>query len=422
MLRDAQRMSFYKENIISIGDAVTEDLIIKELNKRSVILRFPDILESVFLEYYLHHAIVQIRLSLFLGMFLYAIFGILDAWIFPGMKRQLWIIRYLIVCPGLLFAFLYSLVVKKELTIQLVYSLVIILAGSGIIAMLIMVPKDIGNIYYAGLMLVIFYAYIFSRLRFVFATVCAWLITLIYVFVSVNVQNLYTPFIVNNTFFLVSSNIIGMGSCYMLEKYVRNDFLKTALLQIEKIQLEKSNIKLQELSYIDGLTNVPNRRQFEKALREEWNRALRQGHPLSLLMIDIDNFKLYNDHMGHVTGDECLIMVAEVIKSFGRRPGDHVARFGGEEFCVILSGTDSTDAKCIADEIRKKIKDMRIPHPASQVSEYVTVSVGVATVVPDKGRSKDELLREADKALYMAKKRGGDCTVVIDITDSADKQ
>jgi len=171
----------------------------------------------------------------------------------------------------------------------------------------------------------------------------------------------------------------------------------------QRKNLEKD---LENLSQIDGLTNVSNRRFFDEIFTQEWQRCSREKLPLSLILCDVDFFKLYNDHYGHQMGDQCLIKVAKVISTAIKRPGDLVARYGGEEFVVILPNTDSKGTLQIAELIRDQVQQLKIPHPASKISNYVTLSLGIASVVPTpKGISK-ALIAVADKALYQAKQQG----------------
>lgn len=164
--------------------------------------------------------------------------------------------------------------------------------------------------------------------------------------------------------------------------------------------------ELKRLSYLDGLTGVANRRRFDEALDLEWRLMTRDVKPLSLIMCDIDFFKAYNDTYGHQGGDECLRLVANTLKSILGRPGDLVARYGGEEYAVILPGTDSQDAKFLAEKMRSRVESLKIIHVSSQVCEVLTISLGVATTIPTRGSLPDELISAADQALYEAKKEG----------------
>lgn len=174
--------------------------------------------------------------------------------------------------------------------------------------------------------------------------------------------------------------------------------------------------RVQALSLQDGLTGLPNRRRFDSFIASEWRRGLREKAPVSLLLIDIDHFKLFNDHYGHTVGDECLQSVAGAIDGVARRPADLPARYGGEEFAVVLGGTDAPAARLLAEEARDAVAQLRVPHDASPTAPVVTVSVGVATLVPEVDADVDTLLVAADEALYAAK-RGGRNRVEVRRTD-----
>ena len=157
---------------------------------------------------------------------------------------------------------------------------------------------------------------------------------------------------------------------------------------------------------LDGLTNIPNRRRFDETLENEWKRAQRSGVPLSLIMADIDYFKQYNDHYGHGVGDTCLKKVAVSLAASTERPSDLAARYGGEEFAIILPETDLEGARTIAEHFRSHVESMHIAHEYSEASGYVTVSVGLACLVPNTETTQTDLLKRADKMLYQAKETG----------------
>lgn len=163
---------------------------------------------------------------------------------------------------------------------------------------------------------------------------------------------------------------------------------------------------LVDLSTTDGLTGLANRRRFDEFLEREWRRSVREESALSLIFMDIDFFKEYNDHYGHLAGDDCLRHVAGVLGRLVQRPGDLVARYGGEEFACILPGTDQQGAAELADKIMKSINGFNLPHVASRAASHVTLSFGVAAMVPERGQSPSELIRLADHLLYSAKKEG----------------
>jgi diguanylate cyclase (GGDEF)-like protein len=163
---------------------------------------------------------------------------------------------------------------------------------------------------------------------------------------------------------------------------------------------------------LDGLTAIENRRAFDIIYQRAWKLSLREGKPLSLIMIDIDHFKLFNDTYGHLSGDQALIRIAAVIKGVIKRPGDLAARYGGEEFVVILANTTAEGAAIVAEEIRKRIEELGIEN--EQKESVNTVSLGVASVVPDINMEPDELIANADRALYKAKESGRNKVIVWD--------
>lgn len=169
---------------------------------------------------------------------------------------------------------------------------------------------------------------------------------------------------------------------------------------------KKIEQSLKEASLLDGLTKISNRRYFDETMEKEWKCCSRSSKPITLIMLDIDRFKRYNDTYGHQRGDECLIKVAQTIKDTVKRPSDVVCRYGGEEFAVILPETTEEGGAYVAERIRTAIEELEIPHVASKVSPFVTCSLGVATVIPSTLSNPDEIIRMADKALYDSKNHG----------------
>ncbi|MCB1191198.1 MAG: diguanylate cyclase [Leptospiraceae bacterium] len=174
------------------------------------------------------------------------------------------------------------------------------------------------------------------------------------------------------------------------------------------LELRKANSMLQNLSRIDTLTQVANRRMFDEHLEREWRRSKREKQPLTIMMIDVDHFKKYNDHYGHQAGDKCLQHIAQAIKQVVNRPMDLVARYGGEEFVVILANTNTEGAVELAKKIQNRIQKINIMHEKSDY-KTITLSIGIASVLPGLSTRSDSLLAQADKALYQAKHNGRNC-------------
>jgi len=186
-----------------------------------------------------------------------------------------------------------------------------------------------------------------------------------------------------------------------------NEQLEAKILQRTR-ELQEANLRLSELSTTDGLTGIANRRKFDAAISEEWARASRAKTTISLVMLDIDHFKKFNDHYGHQHGDDCLRRVAEVLRTSARRQGDLVARYGGEEFCMILPDTAAPGGLEIAERLRSSIADLNMPHALSPYG-IVTVSIGLASLAGGEAESSSALLRLADETLYRAKSEGRNC-------------
>lgn len=191
-----------------------------------------------------------------------------------------------------------------------------------------------------------------------------------------------------------------------LEEKTRELDAKILELEVLHKELEEKNVKLEVLSSLDGLTGLFNRRYFDDNLKKEWKQAIRTGTAISLLIIDIDHFKNFNDHYGHLEGDDCLRRVAQALYEALLRPVDIVARYGGEEFTAILPDTDLDGAVMVGQRMMKNIAELNIPNPTSPDADKVTVSIGATTMIPAHGQPATFLLDLADKALYEAKENG----------------
>jgi two-component system, chemotaxis family, response regulator WspR len=186
---------------------------------------------------------------------------------------------------------------------------------------------------------------------------------------------------------------------------LQRDEAYRALRESQK-RLAETNLELLRLVNVDSLTGLANRRHFDESLHIEWKRAARNGVPLSVMMLDIDYFKSYNDTYGHLKGDEVLRKVAEIIQKSVLRPADQASRYGGEEFVVILPETPAAGASRLAEEIRKNVEALNITHLGSEIGPFLTISIGIASVVPSGEDTPLSLVNQADAALYQAKERG----------------
>ncbi|MDY6802200.1 MAG: diguanylate cyclase [Cyanobacteriota bacterium] len=179
-----------------------------------------------------------------------------------------------------------------------------------------------------------------------------------------------------------------------------------------ELTLQQANLILEKKANIDSLTHLANRRRFDEYLNQEWRRMMEEKQPLSLIICDVDYFKLYNDSYGHQTGDECLRQVAGAIARSVRYPEDLAARYGGEEFAIILPNTRAKNAVKVAQKIRYELQKLKIPHRSSTASQYVTLSLGVSSMIPTEELSPADSIAAADEVLYEAKKQGRDRVVL----------
>ena len=177
-------------------------------------------------------------------------------------------------------------------------------------------------------------------------------------------------------------------------------------LRVSQQQLLDTNLVLQRLMNSDGLTGLSNRRHFDEYMELEWRRSLREQSQLSLLMIDVDYFKAYNDSFGHLEGDEALRKVAAAIKDASARPSDLPARYGGEEFALVLPNTSQGGARLVAEKLRMTVAALKIPHNSPTEGSSLTISIGLSTITPKTGSKCRDLILAADKGLYSAKNNG----------------
>jgi len=219
--------------------------------------------------------------------------------------------------------------------------------------------------------------------------------------------------------FAVSAVVLGTGVFHLRVRQMKaREVELESIVQERTSQLREANRKLERLATLDGLTGVSNRRHFDEFLDQEWKRAIRYQAPLSLIMIDIDFFKMFNDTYGHQAGDECLKQVAGVLQETVPRATDLVARYGGEEFSVVLTNTDTNGSANMAEKLRIEVEVLKILDKSSKAGDHVTISVGVATSVPHKKSAPESLIAAADKALYQAKEEGRNRVITSGVIDN----
>ncbi len=405
---------FFTENNESIKDISREEI---EREFRNLpFLYFSGKIEGIFKDYFLKIKINQIRLALVFGIFLYTVFAVLDYLLFPQVMYDLWIIRFFVVSIGI-SALLYSYVSRNKTLLEFFISLIIFIGGTGILLMIILIDfyEEKAHIYYAGLLLVVFFAYTFSSIRLLYALIPSIFVVVAYIVADITYIKTEKFILINNSFFLVSANVMGIFAGYMLEYFFRKNFLQSFLIFIDKKKTEYLNKKLYEMTITDELTRVANRRFFQKEIEKELKRAYREKYPVSLLIVDVDHFKEYNDTFGHTAGDRCLCNIADILKKYKKRPYDLVARYGGDEFIIVLPKASNDYAVNVAENIRSKVEDLCMKH----ISPFnkITVSIGVAVLNGEKNNevTVKNLINTADKALYIAKKEGRNKVAILNV-------
>jgi len=368
-------------------------------------LSFDDPLEEEFRKYYSHSGVGRARLmpTFSIIMTLIAV-GMRVAGDRPQFVMNVWDFGFFL---PLLIGTLYASTLPERYRI---YQALLASTGlfSGLVISSLYFRPNLGDMpsYFAMEVAWIFAVWLIIGLRFRIAATVALMISGAHIFGIVS-QGFELQVIGYETMMLVLVNGMGALSCYQLELAVRRSFL-------ESKELIELNEELEILAQLDGLTGLNNRRSYDIFVERIWGQCKRDQVSLTLLLIDLDHFKAFNDHYGHQTGDDALKAVAEVIKSTAKRPFDFAARYGGEEFIIALYGTPemyggtvATDAsRELAEKLRDGIQKLKIPHEKSSTGKYLTASIGVAVILPEAERSLAGSVQMADEALYRAKEDG----------------
>ena len=370
-------------------------------------LRFPRRLESEYREYQCLEAVANFRVNAFYILVLYMILVSGIYALAPEAVRGLWLGTYIWV--GIIVMIAGILAQFRSLDHYFpVYAGI----GSFLAVMLSMaIPgflDEPGSVQLANVSviyaLVIVYAMV--GLRFPVATLACWAGGLLGWLIAEQFGRGIDWQIAHRTYTGIS--LLGMFLCYTEEVRGRLLFFNQRQLLRQQQRTQSLADRLHRLSREDSLTGLANRRYFDEALDREWRRCQRSQQPLTVMLVDVDRFKAYNDHYGHLQGDACLRSLADELGRYSRRGGDLVARFGGEEFVLLYPGVDETEAVRLASRLCRSVRALGIPHAHNPASEEVTISVGVAVKGPGDNLSAIQLLDAADRALYQAKQGGRD--------------
>ncbi|RTQ69553.1 GGDEF domain-containing protein [Acinetobacter baumannii] len=366
---------------------------------------FPKQLETIYRFQYQNGAAYEFRYRapIILILYLFLSFGIYQ--VLPTEQVLSWLSYYSWVGIIVLIAWILSFIKKLNQW----FDYYVGIGSSAAVAITFILINVLENgqdnvIFHAAMMYAIVIIYGAVGMRFYTAIIAGWVGGLIGILVSTYLNGDIDWTFLNRTY--TFSSFLGMTLAYATDRQHRENYLQNCMIELNRIELMQQAQQLSLLSQQDALTGLANRRYLDETLDNEWRRALRHETPLTIMMVDIDFFKPYNDSLGHLKGDQCLKDIATAISSIAARSGDLVARYGGEEFLLLFPMTNAQQAKIQAERLMNAIKKIAIVHPCSSVSPYVTISVGVATTIPRLNDSISAFVSRADHALYQAKTNG----------------
>jgi len=351
------------------------------------------------------------RLAMLVIIFLFSIYAFLDRYTYPSYYHYIWAIRFSVVFL-LFLIFIYSFNKNYTKNIQSTAFLQIFISSGGLIALFLFPEENSYKyIFTANYVLIPSGLFVLTGLRFKNMLKASLYLTLIiYIVVITQFEALNTIYYM---FLFTAITVVSVVGAYFTELYRRKFFLKEIYTDKLLDELESVNNKLKNLSTIDELTQIHNRRSFNNVIIRELNRARREHKYIAFIMVDIDFFKLYNDSYGHLEGDETLKKIAKSLENTFKRSQDFVFRLGGEEFGVLLSDCDRESCETSAIYMCNKVKALKIEHRESNVNKYVTISAGVFYTKVDDNIDANYLIKKADDALYEAKNLGRDRFVIV---------
>lgn len=413
MQNESQPVDKFGDMPLNVPSAEEED-IAQLLEQGFLRLRFPALLEKRFRIFYLQRAIGTIKFASFYTVVFTMLVGGAGYLFLDESAIRLWGVGYLGVVVGLSSVVILVNQPALERYQQVFTSLFAGIALSSLMGTLLFI-EDNELMQFASyqVMYVSFVIYTIARLRF-FAAILTNLSGGIVTFLLSVTLDREIDWMHFNLYYVIPNIICGLVN-YLLEHNDRTVFLQSRLLELEKTRLNSLSKQLTVLSREDGLTKLANRRHFDEVFEYEWNRCRRDRTPLSLLFIDVDFFKHYNDYYGHMAGDDCLAKVAATLAAQAFRTSDLVARYGGEEFVMLCPKTDLESARMIGERIVKEVDQLGIEHSPSLVSDHVTVSIGLACVIPAADVEPEDLIQKADMAVYKAKGSGRHCVVAEEL-------
>ncbi|KXO87384.1 MULTISPECIES: GGDEF domain-containing protein [Acinetobacter] len=384
-----------------LGQEQIDLLISRGLN----LVWFPKELEVIYRDQYRNEAAHEFRYRapIILGLYLYLSFGTYQ--VLPEDLRLTWVAFYGWVGVIISIAWVIAFVPKLNKWFDHYVGLGSMGAVAITFTLINVLEQGQNNVlFHAAMMYAVVIIYGFVGMRFYTAIIAGWCGGLIGVIASTALSGSIDWTFLNRTY--TFSSFLGMALAYATDRQHRENYLQNCMLELNRLELMRQAQQLSILSQQDALTGLANRRYLDEVLENEWKRAIRHEVPITIMMIDIDFFKLYNDTLGHIQGDQCLRRIAILLGSIASRSGDLAARYGGEEFLLLFSMTDKEQAIIQVQRLMELVRTIAINHPKSSVSKHVTISVGVATMTPHLNDSLSEFVSQADHALYIAKSNG----------------
>ncbi|MGN5754579.1 GGDEF domain-containing protein [Acinetobacter calcoaceticus] len=366
---------------------------------------FPKQLETIYRFQYQNGAAYEFRYRapIILILYIFLSFGIYQ--VLPTEQVLPWFSYYSWVGVIIFLAWILSFIKKLNQYFDYYVGIGSALAVAITFILINVIENGQENVlFHAAMMYAIVIIYGAVGMRFYTAIFAGWVGGLVGILVSNYLNGVIDWTFLNRTY--TFSSFLGMTLAYATDRQHRENYLQNCMIELNRIELMQQAQQLSLLSQQDALTGLANRRYLDETLDNEWRRALRHETPLTIMMVDIDYFKAYNDTLGHLKGDECLKEIAIAISSIAARSGDLVARYGGEEFLLLFPMTNSQQALIQVERLMNAIDKIAIKHPCSDVSPQVTISVGVATTIPRLNDSISAFVARADHALYKAKTNG----------------
>jgi diguanylate cyclase (GGDEF)-like protein len=375
-------------------------------------IQFPPRLETAFQDEMDGTRRERIKRTGMAAVALYALFAITDRTMLPDAYTHAWAIRFFLVIPALILCTIGIHKVRSLTVRRVLLAAMMVVAASSIVWIAGLSSPEYALRYHQGIGLIVLFGNLVLGLRFRDAVISSLIIGAIYVASLLQLSSIPPDLRFSNWLVFAVGVAISLIACYRMDQDQRRAFLARMRESERNAELSRAVELFGKLSAEDPLTKLANRREFDRRLELEWGRARRDGQSLALILIDVDHFKNYNDLYGHQAGDACLQRLAEILGSIPQRSSDLVARLGGEEFGVLLPGTTIGDAAQLAEQMRRVVLELNLPHASSRTASVVSASFGVAAVMPAAHNDPAELFAGADAALYDAKKNGRNLVVV----------